>query len=179
MPSQHPDVEEVPTEAMMDVMKAELLRRFAREHETTMRVVGALPESECGFRPHERSSSALELLATLAREQAGMAAVLDGTWTMPPSFPAQPETWASALAMLDAGATRVLAALTRTSASRLAESVPFFTGPGAVGLVPIHELLWFWLLDTVHHRGQLSVYVRMVGGRVPAIYGPSADEPWS
>jgi len=32
--------------------------------------------------------------------------------------------------------------------------------------------------DQIHHRGQLSVYVRMAGGKVPSIYGPSADEPW-
>jgi len=38
--------------------------------------------------------------------------------------------------------------------------------------------MWFMLLDSIHHRGQLSVYVRMAGGKVPSIYGPSADEPW-
>ena len=30
----------------------------------------------------------------------------------------------------------------------------------------------------IHHRGQMSVYLRMAGGKVPALYGPSADEPW-
>jgi uncharacterized damage-inducible protein DinB len=179
MPPQPPDVHTVPMEAVMETMKAELLRRIAREHATTMRVIRALPEAECDFRPHERSSTALAILATLAREQAGMMAVLDGTWTMPPSFPAPPETWNSGVAMLDAGAANVSAALERTPPIRLAESVPFFTGPRTVGLIAIYELLWFWLLDAVHHRGQLSVYVRMAGGRVPSIYGPSADEPWS
>jgi uncharacterized damage-inducible protein DinB len=36
-------------------------------------------------------------------------------------------------------------------------------------------LLWIALFDTVHHRGQLSTYIRAVGGKVPSIYGPSAD----
>ena len=35
------------------------------------------------------------------------------------------------------------------------------------------------ICDRIHHRGQLSVYVRMAGGKVPSIYGPSADDPWS
>jgi uncharacterized damage-inducible protein DinB len=35
------------------------------------------------------------------------------------------------------------------------------------------------LMDSIHHRGQMSVYLRCAGGKVPSIYGPSADEPWS
>ena len=62
--------------------------------------------------------------------------------------------------------------------SRLDETVTFFTGPGTTGPMRVHDVLWFMLLDSVHHRGQLSVYVRMAGGKVPSIYGPSADEPW-
>lgn len=38
-------------------------------------------------------------------------------------------------------------------------------------------LLWLALFDAVHHRGQLSTYIRPMGGKVPSIYGPSADEP--
>jgi uncharacterized damage-inducible protein DinB len=38
------------------------------------------------------------------------------------------------------------------------------------------KMAWGLLLDLIHHRGQLSVYIRNMGGRVPAIYGPSGDE---
>ena len=38
-------------------------------------------------------------------------------------------------------------------------------------------VLWTALFDAVHHRGQLSVYIRPMGGKVPSIYGPSADAP--
>ena len=38
-------------------------------------------------------------------------------------------------------------------------------------------LLWLALFDAVHHRGQLSTYIRPMGGKVPSIYGPSADTP--
>jgi uncharacterized damage-inducible protein DinB len=44
--------------------------------------------------------------------------------------------------------------------------------------VRVIDILWFMLMDSIHHRGQLSVYVRMTGGKVPSIYGPSGDEPW-
>ena len=54
----------------------------------------------------------------------------------------------------------------------------FFTGPGTIGDVPKVEFMYFILSDQIHHRGQLTVYLRMAGGKVPSIYGPSADEPW-
>ncbi len=43
--------------------------------------------------------------------------------------------------------------------------------------LPLGEMLWAVVFDAIHHRGQLSVYVRLAGGKVPAIYGPSADDP--
>jgi len=51
-------------------------------------------------------------------------------------------------------------------------------GPKQVGDVRRGDALWMMLMDTVHHRGQLSVYQRIAGGKVPSIYGPSGDEPW-
>jgi uncharacterized damage-inducible protein DinB len=47
-----------------------------------------------------------------------------------------------------------------------------------MGDIPVYAFLWAMLADQIHHRGQLSVYLRMAGGKVPSIYGPSADEPW-
>jgi len=41
---------------------------------------------------------------------------------------------------------------------------------------PVGEFLWLILFDSIHHRGQLSAYLRPMGGKVPAIYGPSADD---
>ena len=40
---------------------------------------------------------------------------------------------------------------------------------------PVGQFLWFILFDAIHHRGQLAAYLRPMGGKVPAIYGPSAD----
>jgi uncharacterized damage-inducible protein DinB len=39
----------------------------------------------------------------------------------------------------------------------------------------VSQFLWFILFDAIHHRGQLSAYLRPMGGKVPSIYGPSAD----
>jgi uncharacterized damage-inducible protein DinB len=80
--------------------------------------------------------------------------------------------------MFDATTKAAQQALANTPESRLLETVPFFTGPKQMGNVRVIDILWFMLLDSIHHRGQLSVYVRMTGGKVPSIYGPSGDEPW-
>ena len=42
---------------------------------------------------------------------------------------------------------------------------------------PTVEFLWDFMFDAIHHRGQLSAYLRPMGGKVPSIYGPSADDP--
>jgi uncharacterized damage-inducible protein DinB len=44
---------------------------------------------------------------------------------------------------------------------------------------PVGEFLWYIFFDAIHHRGQLSTYIRPMGGQVPSIYGPSGDDPGS
>ena len=42
---------------------------------------------------------------------------------------------------------------------------------------PLGAFLWYLFFDAIHHRGQLSAYIRPMGGKVPSIYGPSGDDP--
>ena len=57
-------------------------------------------------------------------------------------------------------------------------TITFPVGPKQMGQVRRADVLWTMLMDGVHHRGQFSVYLRLVGAKVPSIYGPSGDEPW-
>ena len=66
----------------------------------------------------------------------------------------------------------------RTPEAELNQTVKFFTAPKQMGDVRKMDVLWFMLMDSVHHRGQMSVYLRLADAKVPSIYGPSADEPW-
>jgi uncharacterized damage-inducible protein DinB len=56
-----------------------------------------------------------------------------------------------------------------------AEMADFFVGEQSIMRAPTQALMWMLFLDSVHHRGQLSTCIRPMGGKVPAIYGPSAD----
>jgi uncharacterized damage-inducible protein DinB len=60
----------------------------------------------------------------------------------------------------------------------LSKRMNFCVGKNKVRSASVGEIFWFFLHDHIHHRGQLSVYLRLVGAKVPPIYGPSADEPW-
>lgn len=158
--------------------KQQFAEVYTRESATTMRVLRALPDDKAGFTPPNEARSALQLAWSFAIENSLSVAALRGEWKLPPEFPPPPAKYADVVKAFEKGSAELLAALHAAPESKLAERVTFFTGPKQMGEVPIIELLWFMLLDSVHHRGQLSIYLRMAGCKVPSIYGPSRDEPW-
>jgi uncharacterized damage-inducible protein DinB len=158
--------------------REQFLLVFNKEHATTRNVIRAYPVDQGSFQPHTRSHSAKRLIWTFAQEQDIVARAIDGKLNMPPTMPQEPATLAEVIAAYEAGVKDVARKVARMPDSRLASTVRFFTGPGTISDVPLIDVMWIMLMDSIHHRGQLSVYVRMAGGLVPSIYGPSADEPW-
>lgn len=158
--------------------KQQFLDAFTKEHHTTLKVIRALPHDQGHFQPHPRSQNAKALIWTFTVEQALTVGALNGTLKMPPTFPPVPDTLAEVIAAFERAAAATIDTVTRTPDHRFHAASPFFLGPGKIGDAPNLEILWLMLNDQIHHRGQLSVYVRMAGGKVPSIYGPSADEPW-
>lgn len=98
-------------------------------------------------------------------------------WSQPMGMPEPPATLAEVIAAFDAGRDR-LVALVSAKDDDLGGVVSFPVAPKTIGEVPLVQFLWMTLCDQIHHRGQFSVYLRMAGGKVPSIYGPTADEPW-
>jgi uncharacterized damage-inducible protein DinB len=159
-------------------LKRQYLDVFAREFPTTLKIMRAYPSGQGEFKPHERSYSAARLVHTFTQENGVVIAAVRGELKMPPNLPPPPATLAEAVAAYERGARALIETVEAMPESRLFEKVTFFTGPKQMGEVPLIDIMWLMLMDSVHHRGQLSVYVRMAGGKVPSIYGPSADEPW-
>ncbi len=160
-------------------LKHQLADVYKKEHATTMKVLNAFPADKCSFKPHERSNSALQLAWTFVIENKLAEAALRGPLTFDGQFPPAPPTFQEVIAVYQATANEFLDSLEKTPDTRLRETIQFFTGPKQMGDFPVSEVLWLMLMDSVHHRGQLSVYLRMCGGKVPSIYGPTADEPWT
>jgi uncharacterized damage-inducible protein DinB len=93
-------------------------------------------------------------------------------------MPKAPETMPEVIAAYEKSSKAFLERIKKTPDAELNKTVKFFVAPKQMGDVRKMDLLWFMLMDSVHHRGQFSVYLRMADGKVPSIYGPSADEPW-
>ena len=162
--------------------KQQFAEVFEREHERTMRVLRAYPDDKSDFKPHERSRSAREVAwpLVLGQERLMVKALTTGfDWSKPQGTPPPTPARISEIANAAEQAHRKAAeALMKADDAKLEGSVQFFVAPKTLGDYPTMEFLWYLLFDHIHHRGQLSVYLRMVG-KVPAIYGPSGDEPWT
>jgi len=160
-------------------LKDQFLNSFQREHGVTMKVLRAFPAKQSEFRPHPRSQCARELAFTFVMEQQVMSLAFQNQLKMGGAFPKAPSDFGAIVDQFDKDYHTLVELIKKTPEKDLTTTVPFFTGPKQVGDWPKIQLAWFMLSDQIHHRGQYTVYLRMAGGKVPSIYGPSADEPWN
>ena len=139
-----------------------------------MSVLKALPADRMDYKPNERCPSAERLVWTLTYELRNCLEVAQQNrteWHGGDPAPALPEMlgtfekWSNELMEFVAG-------MTEEAWNRSAQ---FFYNGKMVAEQPVGQFLWFILFDAIHHRGQLSAYLRPMGGKVPSIYGPSAD----
>jgi uncharacterized damage-inducible protein DinB len=161
--------------------KDDLVSAIRDERTRTRRVLDAFPKGESELRPHETSQSARELAHTFCIEAAIGTAALNGTLDMAKlgNMPQPPATWDEVIAAFEGSYDMLFSELEGADDDELDETVEFMTGPKQVAPVAKHDILRLMLNDQIHHRGQLSVYLRMTGSKVPSIYGPSKDEPWT
>jgi uncharacterized damage-inducible protein DinB len=153
------------------------------DHElaTTRRVLDRVPDAHFGFRPHPKSMSLGELAAhlanvptwgvmTLSTPELDLARPLDAGGD-------RSGTRDRVLAHFDRGAAAFRAALADASDAALRERWAVRRGQQVVSAMPRAAALRGMVVNhMIHHRGQLSVYLRLLDLPVPSIYGPSADE---
>lgn len=138
-----------------------------------LRVFGALREESLDYRPHPNSPSAAQIVSTMVNElRACVELAHQGETDWAPRAP-------EALGVMTAAFERHHADLQSRVESLADEDwtrpVRFLVQGEVKMERPLGELLWFFHFDAIHHRGQLSTYIRPMGGLVPSIYGPSAD----
>lgn len=160
--------------------KEQFLGAYDQEHATTMRVLRAYPDDKWDLRPHKMCKTARELawMFTLEQGLCEKALTTGLDWSVPPSMPPAPDSPDVLMAAFDQAHGRVAALVRNLPDDQLSKTVKFFTGPKTLGDIPLMPFLWMILCDQIHHRGQFSIYLRMADGKVPSIYGPTADEPW-
>jgi uncharacterized damage-inducible protein DinB len=152
---------------------------FCQRHRTELatfkKVLDAMPTRQFSYRPHERSPSALDLVWTLAGEMAACSRMIEigeVYWAAQPApDPGEAvRTFCTNYELLDDRVQR-LGELDWIRPSRL------YVGGALFMEQPLGGFLWYLFFDAIHHRGQLSTYIRPMGGKVPSIYGPSGDDP--
>ena len=140
------------------------------------RVFKALPESRLDYKPHEKSRSAGELLGVFADEAQMFADMIEkGVVDMTGFTPATYAKVAEAVTAFGRGFDGAFKAATSASEGDWTSTARLVMGDKVVWETSRGAMAWGLLLDLVHHRGQLSVYLRPMGAQVPPIYGPSGD----
>ena len=167
----------------MPTIKEFLLTELNSEVSRSRKALEELPEGKGEWKPHDKSMK-LEYLADMIATIPSWIAVqvtrpdldiapADGSSSMPRS---KKTTRADYLKALDETAASAVKALEDTSDDQLAGNWQLKVRGEVVQQGPRHQMIQETFNHWAHHRGQMTVYLRLMGARVPALYGPSADE---
>ena len=143
---------------------------WSKEAGTTSKVLSRIPEGS-DYRPDPKSRTARDIAWLIVVEEKMMVDALEtavATWAPPPP----PETMKEICEAYDGQSADNINRLRALPAERWNGTLEFFGKQR-----PASPMAWSFLFDIVHHRGQITTYLRPMGSTVPQIYGPSADEP--
>ncbi|HSJ65881.1 MAG TPA: DinB family protein [Gemmatimonadaceae bacterium] len=140
------------------------------ESKTTRKVFERIPEGS-DYRPDPKSRTAQEIAWQIVCEERMIIEALETgkvAWAPPPMPPSMKDV-AETYAMQS---DDIIRRWDRLPDDRWNGTLDFFGGER-----PASPMAWSFLFDIVHHRGQITTYLRPMGSTVPQIYGPSGDEP--
>ena len=140
-----------------------------------VRVLKAIPPDKASYKPHERCSSAGDIAWLLASELRDACEIVDKgrvDFVMHPT-PAVPQ----AVDAYERNLKDLEARVAKMNDATWDRAADFLVDGKSVWKAPTGDMLFGFLFDAIHHRGQLSSYLRPMGAKVPSIYGPSADDP--
>jgi uncharacterized damage-inducible protein DinB len=158
------------------------LAQLESEAAKSRRVLEQVPSGKRDWKPHERSMELgylSELVANI-HSWVGMAITLDELDIAPkdgPKYkPAPLNTTAELVAALDKAVGQAREALQNTTDAHLATTWRLLAGGQLAMEQKRHEVIRDTFLHSAHHRGQMTVYLRLLGSKVPSVYGPTADD---
>ena len=143
---------------------------WENESKTTRKVIARIPEGST-YRPDPKSRTASEIAWQIVCEEIMIIEAVEtgkAEWK-PPSAPA---TIKEMLGIYEKQSADIVRRWKALSDGHWNGTLEFFGGQR-----PVSSMAWSFLFDIVHHRGQITTYLRPMGSTVPQIYGPSGDEP--
>lgn len=149
---------------------------FKGEKPKFIKVLKAIPGDKASYTPHPRSMTAADIAALLAGELHDACEIFDkGELNFAP--PKTPANVAESVAAYERNADALEARVAKADDAMWERNSKFLMDGKVAWEAPLGDMLWGFLFDAIHHRGQLSTYLRPMGAKVPSIYGPSADDP--
>lgn len=149
---------------------------FGAEKPRFLRVMQAVPADKTAYKPHERSSCAGDLVWLMASEWGDAIELIDKgevNFVMRPA----PAKVSDSVAAFEKNAGQIEKRLSSLNDAAWEKKARFLMDGNVAWEAPLGDMLYGFLFDAIHHRGQLSSYLRPMGAKVPSIYGPSADDP--
>lgn len=162
----------------MSIQKA-LLIELEREKDNTLRILNALPNEQFGWKPHEKSMSLGELANHIVELHNWVAFVFNQeTFDFKTDYvPSTLATKEELIAVLEQGFETNKKVIDNLDEANYFSTWTLKAGDHVIAALPKAGAIRFIVTNhLVHHRGQLSVYLRLLNVPVPGIYGPSADE---
>jgi uncharacterized damage-inducible protein DinB len=151
------------------------VERWKQEFPVFVKVLKALPADRLDYKPHEASRTAGRIAWGLAEEVRSVTEIIEKGESHWPNSP-EPGSHAEIVKAFEQHGARLTALAASMDDAKWNSPGRFFAGGQVVFAGPIRDHCFWILFDGVHHRGQLSTYIRPMGGKVPSIYGPSGDE---
>ncbi len=156
-----------------------LLAQLEREIPATRKAVERVPEGKTDWKPHPKSMAMGYLSALVATMFGWVATMVDQDYLdLASGSGASASTGAERLAMFDEAVAKARRALSNTTEEHLMKPWQLRMGETVLDEKPRYIMIVDTFSHLAHHRGQLSVYLRLNEQPVPSIYGPTADEGW-
>ena len=158
---------------------AKLLREFDEEMKTTRRVIERVPDGNPGWKPHPKSFSVAHLGQLLALMPGWIGQTLTSTeLDLAEGSGYSNEKTSTLLETFDANVRRSREAIAAAKPSDYDVPWSLKMRGNVIFTMPRGEVVRQHISHLSHHRGQMSVYLRLLDVPVPSIYGPTADEQW-
>ena len=148
---------------------------FNNELKATRAIIEALPADQLDYKPHPVNRSAYEIVEHILGHMVDFKLILENSQideTLTFKFE-NPDDAARQFGDLADAANKALDMASESEWD--SQPVELLINGNSILTIPRSQMMWFFFFDVIHHRGQLSSYVRPMGGKNPAVYGYSAD----